>query len=224
MKKLLAVALLTTLPAIGVAADNKNGYFEFGVGKSSFDVSTKTYSGASGGVTYSNFKGTFDYDDPTTYGFEIGSANFLGTPLRVGFGIAAMKAELNKATGTGTVTTGDGTVNLAVTATAADLRGIGVSYDNDVRIYGVNAYYDFPTNTAVKPFVGFGVGLADIENGKDKEFTWALHAGVNYDLTKELYLGAKVSRYTVSGPTDSLGLTYEDIDVTYYGLQLGLRF
>jgi len=72
--------------------------------------------------------------------------------------------------------------------------------------------------------VRFGVGLTDIENAEDRQFTYAFHAGLNYDLTKEFYVGAKYARYMVSGPTDKLRLQYEDISVNYFGVQLGLRF
>ena len=223
MKNILFLLLLAAAP-ITFAADAKKGYFEFGVGKSSVDVSTKTYSGSAGGVTYTNAKADFDYKDPMTYGFEIGVANFLGTPLRVGFGVAALELELEKATGTGTIATGSGTVTLSGSATAADFRSIGVSFDNDIRIYMVNGYYDFPTEGKIKPYVGLGFGLTDVQNAKDKEFTLGLHAGINYELADNMYIGGRFSNYQVSGITDKLGVQYEDTTVNYYGVLLGVRF
>lgn len=223
MKKLI-VMVLASLATSAVMAQEKPYYFELGVGKSSADVETNTYSGSASGITYSNAKIDLDYKKATTYGFEIGQSNFLGTPLRVGFGLSTMKIKLDKATGTGTVSDGTSTVNFAVSATAADLRGVGLTFDNDVKVYGVNAYYDFDMKSAFKPFVGVGLGMADIQYAKDKELAYSLHIGANYDIDKDFYVGAKVSRHIINGITDTLGLTYKDINVTYVGVQLGVRF
>jgi opacity protein-like surface antigen len=223
MKNILFLFLVATVSTTSVA-DEKKGYFEFGIGKSSVDVSTKTYSGSAGGVTYTNAKADFDYKDPTTYGFEIGISNFLSTPLRIGFAVATLDLELEKATGTGTIATGSGTVTLSGSATAADFRGIGVSFDNDVKIYMVNGYYDFASEGKIRPFIGAGVGLADVQNAKDREFTLGLHAGINYDLGNNMYVGGRFSNYQINGITDKLGVQYEDTSVNYYGITIGVRF
>jgi opacity protein-like surface antigen len=223
MKKLLVIAL-ASLATSAVMAQEKPYYFELGVGKSATDVETNTYSGSASGITYSNAKIDLDYKKATTYGFEIGQSNFLGTPLRVGFGMTTMKIKLDSATGSGTVSNGSTTVNFAGTATAAQIRSVGITFDNDVKVYGVNAYYDFDMKSAFKPFVGVGVGMADIQYAKDKELAYGLHIGVNYDIDKDFYVGAKASRHIINGPTDTLGLTYKDINVTYLGVQLGVRF
>lgn len=223
MKKLLVIAL-ASLATSAVMAQEKPYYFEFAVGKSSADVESNSYSGSASGITYSNAKIDLDYKKATTYGFEIGQSKFLGTPLRVGFGVSSMKLKLEKATGSGTVSNGSTTVNFSASATASEIRSVGITFDNDVKVYGVNAYYDFDLKSAFKPFVGVGVGLADIEYAKDKEMTYALHLGANYDINKDFYVGAKASRHIISGPTDTLGLTYKDVNVTYVGVQLGVRF
>jgi len=224
MKKLVIAIAAAALFSTAHAEAEKKAYFEFGVGKSSVDVSTKTYSGTALGVTYTNAKADLDFEDPTTYGFEIGTANFLGTPLRVGFGVATLDLKFERASGSGTIATGAGTVTLSGSATAADFRGIGVSFDNDVKIYMVNAYYDIKTDGAIKPYIGVGFGLTDIENAKDQETTLALHAGLNYDLKNNMYVGGKFSHYKVSGMTDKLGVQYDDTSVNYMGVVLGVRF
>jgi len=226
MKKfLIAIAATTTLCITAQASANeKNGYIELGIGKSSFEPETKTYSGTVSGYTYTNAKATLKYEDPTYYGFEIGVSKFLGSPLRVGIFYTTMDADFKSATGTGTLSDGTTTVDFSATVSAADARGIGVNFDNTIKLYGVNAYYDFNAGSAFKPFVGVGAGVADIQNVKDKEFAIGLHVGFNYDLTKEFYVGGRISAFRISGPTDLLGLQYEDVTVTNAGLQLGLRF
>jgi opacity protein-like surface antigen len=224
MKKVLIALVAAAVLPSAYAETEKKGYLEFGVGKSSVDVSTQTYSGTALGVTLTNAKANYDYKDPTTYGFEVGVANFLGTPLRVGFGVTILDLEFEKASGSGTITTAAGTVTLSGSATAADFRGIGLSFDNDVKVYLVNAYYDIKTEGAIKPYVGFGLGLTDIENAKDKETTLAVHAGLNYELQNNMYVGGKFSHYRISGATDTLGVQYDDTTVNYVGVTLGVRF
>lgn len=224
MKKVCFALPMLVASSLTLADSEKQMYFEFGLGQSSADVSTKTYSGTTGGVTYNNFRADLDYEDATTYGFEIGANNFLGTPLRVGFSLAQMDLNFEKATGSGTIATSQGTVNLSGSATAADVRGIGLSFDNEVKVYTVNAYYDFDSNGNLSPYVGVGFGLTDVENAKDDEFTTALHLGFNYDLGNDMYIGGKYTRLSISGITDKLGVEYSSTDVNYMGLTLGVNF
>lgn len=225
-KTLLAIAIsAATVGTSAYAADDKNVYVELGVGKASVDVSTKTYSGSVAGITFTNAKANYEYEDATTYGLEIGVSKFLGTPFRVGFGVATLDLKFERATGTGTIGTGLGNVTLSVSGTAEDFRNIGLVFPNRrVKMYMANGYYDFPTSGNLKPFVGAGLGLADVESAQDQEFAFSLHAGLNYELGNNMYVGGRFSHYRVAGITDNLGVKYEPLGVNYFGMTLGVRF
>ena len=108
------------------------------------DVDTNTYSGSAGGFTFSNLKGTLDYDSDIGYGLEFGVSGILNNDnLRIGVSYVENEIELESASGSGTVTDGSTTVNFAVSASRSDLDSIGLSFDNDVEVYSLNAYYDF---------------------------------------------------------------------------------
>ena len=65
-----------------------------------------------------------------------------------------------------------------------------------MQTYMLNAYYDFSTKTFVKPYVGFGLGLADIkikyQDAEDlasiskTKFAWNLNAGLGFEVTENV--------------------------------------
>lgn len=85
--------------------------------------------------------------------------------------------------------------------TAKDTREIGTGVftrgKQSYRSYMLNGYFDLPTRTAVRPYVGAGIGLARIKNRlaafdatdyevtkhKETNFAYQLMAGVGYNLT-----------------------------------------
>jgi opacity protein-like surface antigen len=221
-----ALGGLTIVSAMALAgnaahANEPSFYVEGSLGQASVsDVKTESYSGTTGGLVITNLQATVDYDSPTYLGFEIGVLKPISLPIRVGFGFTSFKLKLDSAKITGTV---DGT-NFSGTATRSEVLGAGLDFDNRVKIYSLNAYYDFETNSAFKPYIGVGLGMTDIENAKDNEFTSSVHLGLNYDIDKNVYLGAKYSRYFVSGPQDELGIKYKDVDAQSFGLTVGYRF
>lgn len=224
MQKRVLVLLLCILTTGVQAAEDKRGYFELWAGTSDFEPKTTTYTGTLGDYTFTDARATLKYDHPMSYGLEVGLSRFLDTPLRVGIFFLTTKANLKETSGAGTVSDGVDTFDFGLRVTGAQLRGIGLDFDNTIDLYGVNAYYDFKTGSTLTPFVGFGIGRADIQNARKNEFAAALHLGLNYALTKASYLGARVSGYRINGPTDKLGIKYEDIKVTNYGLQLGFHY
>jgi opacity protein-like surface antigen len=186
------------------------------------DVDTETYSGSAGGLTFSNLKATNEYDSDIGFGFEVGAKGLVNENIRLGFSYGESKIELKSTTGSGTVTDGTTTVNFAVRATRADLASVGLSFDNDIKSYSLNGYYDFSNTGGLIPFVGLGIGQVDIENAKDKELSTSLYLGARYFIDKNLYVGGKGTYTRANGPEDKLGIKYEDI--TQYGLTLSVGY
>ena len=186
------------------------------------DVDTATYSGSAGGLTFSNLKATNEYDSDIGFGFEGGGKGLVNENIRLGFSYGESKIELKSTTGSGTVTDGTTTVNFAVRATRADLASVGLSFDNDIKSYSLNGYYDFSNTGGLIPFVGLVIGQVDIENAKDKELSTSLYLGARYFIDKNLYVGGKGTYTRANGPEDKLGIKYEDI--TQYGLTLSVGY
>jgi opacity protein-like surface antigen len=104
------------------------------------------------------------------------------------------------------------------------VRSLGVNLDNSVKLYMANAYYDIKNASAFTPFIGFGVGMADIKNAKDNEFAWSASVGGKYNIDKNMYLGLKGSYTSVNGITDKIGLEYKDMDAYSAHALLGYQF
>lgn len=186
------------------------------------DVDTNTYSGSSGGYTFSNFKGTIDYDSDIGYGVEFGASGILNNDnLRIGISYVENKIEYDNGIGSGTVTDGTTTVDFAVSASRSDLDSIGLNLDNDVKVYSLNAYYDFNV-FAFKPFLGVGLGQADIKNAKDKELAKTFYVGSRFSINEQAYVGLKGTYSMIDGPEDRLGVKYDDI--TAYGVTLSIGY
>ena len=186
------------------------------------DVDTTTITDTVAGVDIVG-KLTNEYDSDIGLGFEVGVTND-GSNIRFGLSYSESKIELKKLTGSGTVTDGTTTVNFAVSATKADLASVGLSYDNDVKSYSLNAYYDFKTNRTFTPYVGVGLGQADIENANDKEVSKSLYLGGRHSVNDQMYVGLKGAYTMIDGPTDKLGLSYDDITHKSVSLIVGYNF
>ena len=88
----------------------------------------------------------------------------------------------------------------------------------------VNAYYDIKNSSAFTPFVGLGIGMADVQNAKDNEFAWSASVGGKYNIDKNMYLGLKGSYTSVNGITDKIGIEYKDMDAYSVHALLGYQF
>ena len=104
------------------------------------------------------------------------------------------------------------------------VRDAGISLDNSVKLYMANAYYDIKNASAFTPFVGLGIGMADVQNAKDNEFAWAASVGGKYNIDKNMYLGLKGSYTSVNGITDKIGIEYKDMDAYSAHALLGYQF
>lgn len=225
MKKLLiATAVFATL-AVSATAQAATPYIEGQLGYANLgDVDTNTYTGTSGNITATNLRLTADYDSSATFGAEFGFKDVIVPNLRIGASISTMKFDLKSAELNGVITDGVDTITGPVTVTRADLASVGANSDNRVNLYMVNAYYDFKNSTDFTPFVGFGLGLADIKNAKGTEFAYSINAGAKYNIDKNIYVGAKGTYTRVSGPEDEIGIKYQNIDVYTANLAVGYEF
>jgi opacity protein-like surface antigen len=216
----------TILAAVVLAASGSvsaNGvYVEGGLGYYDADVSTKSYSGSSGGITWTNLKADFDYDNDVALGLELGMS--VTDNVRVGLSYAKTSFDLESATVSGSATDGTTTISGSAPVTRDDVSSLGLSWDNDVDLLMVNAYYDFGQMNGLTPFLGVGIGQADIQNAKDDETALSISLGAKYDINPNTYVGGKFVYYKIDGPTDTLDIVYEDIDVTSLQLLVGYKF
>jgi opacity protein-like surface antigen len=224
LKKIALITFLLATTTFNSYAQVK-GYIEGQINYTKVkDVDTKTYTGTGGGVTFTNVNGKLEYDTDIGYGIEVGIREFLNKNLRLGISYLANKIELKKATGSGTASQGGTTINFAISASRADLKSVGLDFDNDAKNYSLNAYYDFDNLNGITPFVGIGLGKADIQNAKDKEFSKSLYLGARYFVDKNLYIGGKGTYSMIDGPEDGFGIKYEDISVYVVTLGVGYQF
>jgi opacity protein-like surface antigen len=169
--------------------------------------------------------GVFQYDDATAFGVEVGLASIGGAGFRAGLSYTTFDAELEAVDGSAAVSF-NGTVLLAAAGrvTADQLRAAGADIGEEVKVFSVNTYYDFDLGSNFKPYLGLGVGMADIENMKDNELALSGYAGVNYAVTENLYAGLRASIHHVEESEDELGIKYDDFRTYAVGAVIGYKF
>lgn len=108
---------------------------------------------------------------------------------------------------------------------------IGCSVDG---IYGLlNAYADFNTGTPFTPFIGGGVGYANVTadinapgfalQSRDKDFAWDATAGVSYDLTRNITLDIAYRYLAIPNVTFNTPFGSVNDDVNNHQVNAGLR-
>ena len=186
------------------------------------DIDLKNFTGTiSNGRTFENLKGKLGYDSDIGYGVEVGVSEFLNKNFRLGLSYGANKIELKKATEVSGLSNGD---PLPSSATPKEVRDLGLNFDSNVKIYSLNAYYDFNNFNSFVPFVGVGLGQADILNAKDKELSKSLYLGARYLVDKNIYIGGKGTYSMIDGPEDKNGMKYDDISLYAVTLSVGYQF
>ena len=109
--------------------------------------------------------------------------------------------------------------------------------DGEVSSWGamVNAYFDFDTGTSLKPFIGAGIGVANVEfeiekdSEDDNVFAYQLMAGFGYALSKEVTLDLQYRFYATDDPEFEVSdpdfgkVTFESEYMTN-NIMAGLRF
>ena len=195
------------------------------------DIDLKNFTGTiSNGRTFTNLKGKLGYDSDIGYGVEVGVSEFLNKNLRLGLSYGANKIELKKATnvsGRTTITVGEDMTTIdpiGPSVTPQQVRDFGLNFDSNVKIYSLNAYYDFNNFNSFVPFVGVGLGQADILNAKDKELSKSLYLGARYLVDKNIYVGGKGTYSMIDGPEDKNGMKYDDISLYAVTLSVGYQF
>lgn len=163
--------------------------------------------------------GYFDLDDTSSsatrvnpdsdinYGVEIGFKNIADTGFRLGGSYLYSEPDVKSYD----ATTGEEAEN--------------TKYKQ--KIYFLNAYYDFKNSSPLTPFIGAGVGRHDWDD-TFKETAYALHAGANYNIDKNLYIGAKGSyfrtkEFNTDGASDA-DERFSDMDSFAVNALLGYEF
>jgi opacity protein-like surface antigen len=222
MKKITTIVLLLVTTSFNSYAQVK-GYIEGQVNYTQVqDIDLKNFTGTiSNGRTFENLKGKLGYDSDIGYGVEFGVSEFLNKNFRLGLSYGVNKIELKKATGISGLSNGD---PLPSSATPQDVRDLGLNFDSNVKIYSLNAYYDFNNINGFIPFIGAGLGQTDILNAKDKELSKSLYLGAKYFMDKNIYVGGKGTYTMIDGPEDKNGMKYDDITLYAFTLSVGYQF
>ena len=221
MRKILL--LLALISSSALAAELKP-YLEGQLGFASLDdVDTKPYT-ASVGAGTATASAKIKYDHSVSGGFEIGANNVGIENLRIGASYNRMKFDMDKVTGSIDGFVGMDTFNAGPGDITEAVKSLNVALDNSVNLYMANAYYDIKNASAFTPFVGLGMGMANIQNAKDNEFAWSASVGGKYNIDKNMYLGLKGSYTSVNGITDKIGLEYKDMDAYSAHALLGYQF
>jgi opacity protein-like surface antigen len=224
MKKLLITVVFATVSTGALAADLKP-YIEAQLGYAKLkDVETESFSGSVGGGT-ATLSAKGDFDNSFAGGAELGVGNIGASNFRLGASYTRMDFDMEKVTGSLTTTGVSGVANGTYTADITPyIRDAGISLDNRVNLYMANAYYDFKNESSFTPFLGVGMGMADVQNAKDNEFAYQGVIGGKFDIDKNMYLGLKGLYTKVNGITDELGIKYKDMDAYSGQVLLGVNF
>ena len=218
IKYLLVCLIMSTSAALGATP-----YIEGQINFSQVnDVDTNTYSGTAGGLTFTNLKATNEYDSDTGFGFEVGASDFENKHFRIGLSYGESKIKLKSTTLAGSVTDGVTTLTGSAKFSREQVASVGLTFDNDVKSYSLNGYYDFDKTDGLIPFIGLGIGQVDIQNAKDKELSTSLYLGARYFIDEKIYIGGKANYTMINGPQDKLGIQYDDI--TSYGLTASVGY
>ena len=216
MKKLLIATSLATLPllahqayAVDVYVEAQAGYARLG------DIRTENIVIDS----EETIRLTGKYENDFIYGLELGLTAFESYDvLRIGLGWQRMSAELDKLL-IQSNTRGAGSITADELETA-----VGISMDNDIDLFSANIYYDFPTRSRFKPYLGLGAGLIDLEGADGKESGWIYSIGARYLFSETIHAGFKYQHIDFGNFRDDFGVRYNGIDANIFSLTFGLSF
>ena len=198
-------------------------------GVSMVDLSSKPLTGNGtvngGAVSYNNLTLSQSTDTAMSYGAEFGLRNLFNSRFRLGLSWVGFKQKINDVSGTGAFTTTGGTYTLGAGSIPPNsaLVAAGIHYDNRINIFTANAYYDFRQVMWHRPFIGFGVGTADIEHSTKKSLTMTGSVGTQVNITSNIYAGVKLTGYWIKGPKDGL-IDYKPITAGTALFTTGVHF
>ena len=225
MKKIIIVVLFSSNINLSWADDF---YFEGLTGSYNIDnVETARSNGAVGGTTFSNFGASLDYDDDSGIGFEIGK--YFSKNIRIGLSYINLQMDFEKGIISSDVTVQKGSDSIegsiSLSFSPSDAKSVGIEFSNHADLLILKAHYEFNPVGNIMPYLGFGIGEADIENALEKESIKTIVVGTNYRFSSSNgYAGIRFSRMEVDGPVDRLGISYQDIDLDAFELIFGTRF
>lgn len=113
------------------------------------------------------------------------------------------------------------------------ISGLGSgSVDGEVSSWGlmVNVYYDFDTGSAVKPFVGAGIGFANVdlelegESDDDNVFAYQVMAGFGFAVSKAVTLDLQYRFFATDDPSYKIEGVGVDSEYLTHNVMAGLRF
>jgi opacity protein-like surface antigen len=114
------------------------------------------------------------------------------------------------------------------------LDNSGKSGAGDTKVFGgfANGYYDFLPNAQWRPFLGAGIGLAQVKedgdgpspHGDKSVFAYQLHAGVSHPFTDKLT--GEIAYHYLGAPSVSYGSGARRVDGDFGAslLTVGLRY
>ena len=157
--------------------------------------------GAGGGAN-ANFETS--YDDDISYGFSFGYK--FESPFRLEFEYRQGENDVDKVSGGGVSLANDSTLEVT------SMMG--------------NLWYDFSAGERLRPYIGFGLGQANLDfgNGDDDVTIGQLGAGITYYLTPRLALDAGY-RYSVADDASFKDAgTETEIEYSAQSVLVGLRY
>ena len=228
MTRFLLFFLIYFSSPLALAQDmKKDNYVEIGLGLVIIsDPSTEPLTGTSpnGDITYNNLRLNLESENATAWSFEYGRHIDRNFGLRTGVNYSSFKGKIKRIYGTGSYTYNGTTYNVSNSLNRSEVPN-AASYDTSINILSANLYKDFDqADSNFTPYIGLGLGQADINNTSGKENVSSLTVGFNYDIYDSTYIGGKFLYNKVSGPTNNDGLKYEDINLKTWSLQIGRRF
>lgn len=224
---LIGMVLMTSGHSYANEEDqNRIFYAEAGIGTVFIDdVSSKTYSQTFGNSVFASAQLTNKFEDATANTFEVGARISEKYGIRIGFAQSSFDAKFESASITGTVTVSGTAYSASAPITRADVTSTGITFDNDIKVQSLMIYKDFAEPTsAFLPFIAVGLGRADVSNANSKENAISFALGSNFDISDTVYAGLRYTVTTVDGPTDKLGIEYEDLSTSELRASIGLKF
>jgi opacity protein-like surface antigen len=94
----------------------------------------------------------------------------------------------------------------------------------------INGYYDFDTGSALKPFIGAGLGYANVdlelesESDDDGVFAYQLMAGLGFAISKEVSFDLQYRFFATDDPMYSIYGIALEYEYMTHNVMAGLRF
>lgn len=173
----------------------------------------------------------FDSSTKTGYGYRAAIGVYRVPQVRVEGEIGYRRASLDKLSI-------NNDAGLGAAAGMAPLAGSASASGHTTAISAMlNAYYDYDTGSAWRPYIDAGIGAArltlknvaasgvPVVDAFDTVFAYQLGLGIGYELTKSLTVAVDYRYFTTLDPTfkDAAGNSFNS-EFTSHNLSLGIRY